>query len=26
VYEAGISFGAVAGFVGGFVLYAMRGH
>ena len=26
VYEVGISFGAVAGFVGGFVLYAMRGH
>jgi hypothetical protein len=26
VYEVGISFGAVAGFIGGFVLYAMRGH
>jgi hypothetical protein len=26
VYEFLTSFGAVAGFVGGFVLYAMRGH
>ena len=26
VYTVGISFGAVTGFVAGFVLYAMRGH
>lgn len=26
VYEVGLSFGAVAGFIAGFVVYAMRAH